>query len=123
MITNQGIEVNPDQIRAIQQLTPLSNPKDMQKLTGMIATLNHFVSRLTDKCRVFFQLLKKWKGFQWIEEFEEAFRDLKHYLMSLLILSSSKPVEDLYMYLEVPDKCGVVGNLRRGRCILSAKPW
>jgi len=29
----------------------------------MIATLNRFVLRLADKCRLFFQLLRKWKGF------------------------------------------------------------
>jgi len=63
MITNRGIEVNPDQIRAIQQLVPLSNLKDVQRLTGMITALNRFVSRLVDRCRPFFQLLKKWKVF------------------------------------------------------------
>ena len=36
--------MNPDQIKAIEQLAPSSTLKDVQKLTGMIATLNHFVS-------------------------------------------------------------------------------
>ena len=64
MITTRGIEVNPDQIKAIQQLKPPINPKEVQKLTGMIATQNRFISRSADRCRPFFQLLKKWKGFQ-----------------------------------------------------------
>lgn len=63
MITNQEIEVNPDQIRAIQQLSPPSNPKKVKKLTDMIVALNRFVSRLADRYRSFFPLLKKWKGF------------------------------------------------------------
>ena len=103
MITNQGIEVNPDQIRAIQQLNPPSNPKNMQKLTSMIVAMNCFVLRLVDRCKLFFQLLKKWKGFQRTEECEEAFQDLKRYLVSLPILSNPKPGEDLYMYLAVSD--------------------
>ena len=37
MVTHRGIEVNPDQIRAIQSLQPPQNPKEVQKLTGMIA--------------------------------------------------------------------------------------
>ena len=40
LITNRGIEVNPDQIDAVRHLNPLSNPKEVQKLTGMLATLN-----------------------------------------------------------------------------------
>lgn len=44
MITNLGIEVNPNQIWAIQELTLPSNPKDVKKLTGLIAALNRFVS-------------------------------------------------------------------------------
>lgn len=61
--------------------------------------LNRFVSKLADKCRPFFQLLKKWKGFRWMEECNKAFQDLKHYLASLPILSNPEPREDLYMYL------------------------
>ena len=68
----------------------------------MIVALNSFVSRTVDKCRPFFQLLKKWKGFQ-CEECEEAFRDLKRYLVSSPILSNPKLGKDLYMYLAVSD--------------------
>ena len=59
MITTRGIEVNPKQITTIQQLNPPSNPKEVQRLTGMIAVVNRFVSRSTGRCRLFFQLLKK----------------------------------------------------------------
>ena len=64
MITTWGIEVNPDHITEIQQLKPPTNPKEVQKLTRMIAAQNRFVSRSADRYRPFFQLLKKWKGFQ-----------------------------------------------------------
>ena len=40
MVTHRGIEVNPNQIRAINGLQPPQNPKEMQKLTGMMAALN-----------------------------------------------------------------------------------
>ena len=58
MVTHKGIEVSPDQIRAIHSMQPLRNPKEVQKLTSMIAVLNRFISRLTDRCRPFFLLLK-----------------------------------------------------------------
>ena len=74
MVTHRGIEVNPDQIRAINNMQPLRNPKEVQRLTGMIAALNSFVSRSTDRCRPFFLLLNKWKGFKWTKECALAFQ-------------------------------------------------
>ena len=50
MVTHRGIEVSPDQIKAIHNLQPPRNPKEVQKLTGMIATLNWFISRSADRC-------------------------------------------------------------------------
>ena len=40
MITHRGIEVNPNQIKAINDLQPPRNPKEVQKLTRMIVALN-----------------------------------------------------------------------------------
>ena len=54
MITNRGIEVNPDQITTIQQLNPPSIPKEVQRLIEMIIALNQFVSRSANRCRPFF---------------------------------------------------------------------
>ena len=73
MVTHRRIEVNPDQIRAINSLQPPRNPKEMQKLTGMIAALNRFISRSTERCRPFFLRLHKWKEFQWSDECVIAF--------------------------------------------------
>ena len=68
MITHRGIEVNPEQIRAINDLHPPRNPKEVQKLAGMTAALSRFILRSADRCRPFFQLLHKWKDFKWTEE-------------------------------------------------------
>ena len=43
MVTHCGIEVNPNQIRAINNLQPPRNSKEVQKLTGMTAALNRFI--------------------------------------------------------------------------------
>ena len=64
MVTHRGIEVSPDQIKVINSLQNPRNPKEVQKLTGMIAALNWFISRFTDRCRPFYLLINKWKGFE-----------------------------------------------------------
>ena len=63
MMTLRGIEVNPDQIKVINNLQQPRNPKEVQKLTGMTVALNRFISRSADRCRPFFLLMNKWKGF------------------------------------------------------------
>ena len=44
MVTHCGIEVNHDQIKAINSLELPRNPKKVQKLTEMTAALNWFIS-------------------------------------------------------------------------------
>ena len=99
MVTHKGIEVNLDQIKAINSLQPPWNPKEVQKLTGMTGALNRFISRSADKCIPFFLLLHKWKGFEWIEECAMAYQQLKEYLSRPPIMSSPKVDEVLFAYL------------------------
>ena len=101
MVTHKGIEVSPDQIRAVNSLHPPRNPKEVQKLTGMIAALNYFISQLADRCRPFFILLNKWKGFEWTEECALAFQQIKEYLSRPPIMSSPEANEVLFAYIVV----------------------
>ena len=101
MVTHRGIEVNPDQIKAINNLKPPRNAKEVQKLTGMIAALNQFISRLADRCKPFYLLINKWKGFEWFDDCTAAFQQLKEYLSQPPIMSSSAANEVLYAYIAV----------------------
>ena len=101
MVTNRGIEVNPDQIKTINSLQPPRNPKEVQKLTGMMAALNRFISRLAESCRPFFLLLHKWKEFQWFEKCVVAFQELKQYLSHPPIMSSPVVDEVLFAYIAI----------------------
>ena len=71
--------------------------KEVQKLTGRIATLNRFISKVTDKCLPFFKTLKQ--AFVWIDECEKAFQEFKRYLSNPPLLSPSKKGENLYLYV------------------------
>ena len=73
VITHRGIEVNPNQIKAIHGLHPPRNPKEVQCLTGITVALYRFISRFVEWCRPFFQLLHIWQDFTWPEECDRAF--------------------------------------------------
>ena len=59
MVSQRGIDVNPDKIKAIMEMAPPRNIKKVQSLNSKVAALNRFVSRVTDKCLPFFHILKK----------------------------------------------------------------
>ena len=67
----------------------------------MAATLNRFISRSTNRCKPFFLLINKWKGFEWTEEYALAFQQLKDYLARPPIMSSPEPDEVLFAYIAV----------------------
>ena len=101
IVNNRGIEANPDKIKAVLDMPPPSSIKEVQRMTGRIAALSRFVSRASDKCQPFFQVLKK--AFQWDSNCEEAFSALKMYLSSPSILVSPSEGELLTLYLAVSD--------------------
>ena len=101
IVNNRGIEPNSDKIRVVLDMRPSSNTKEVQCLTGRIVALSRFVSRSSDKCQPFFQILKK--AFQWDAHCEEAFTALKTYLSSPHILVSPSEGELLTLYLVVSD--------------------
>ena len=78
IVNSRGIEANPNKIKDVLDMKPPSNTKKIQRLTGRIASLSRFVSRSSDKCQPFFQVLKK--AFHWDAHCEEAFLALKTYL-------------------------------------------
>ncbi|XP_030959030.1 uncharacterized protein LOC115980980 [Quercus lobata] len=101
MVTHRGIEVNPDQIKAINSLQPPQNPKEIQKLTEITAAFNQFNFGSADRCRPFFLLMNKWKGFEWTEKCALAFQQLKEYLSQLPIMSNPEVDEVLFAYIAV----------------------
>ena len=103
IVTRRGIEACLDQIKAIRDLQPPRNRKEVQKLTGRVAALNRFISRSSDQCHLFYDILKKNKDFSWNSEHEKALESLKEYLASPPILSKPVEGEILQLYLAVSE--------------------
>lgn len=101
MVSQRGIEANPEKVQAIINMALPKIVKDVQKLTRRIAAFNRFISRATDKCLPFFKTLRQ--AFAWTDECEAAFQELKRYLSNPPLLSPSKEGENLYLYLVVSD--------------------
>ena len=59
IVSQRGIEANPEKVKAILEMSSPRTTKEVQSLTGRVAALNRFVSKATDKCLPFFKTLKK----------------------------------------------------------------
>ncbi|XP_024013731.1 uncharacterized protein LOC112087864 [Eutrema salsugineum] len=103
IVTQRGIEANLKQIAAILELPSPTTKRKVQRLTGRIAALNRFISRSTDKCLPFYQLLRGNKHLEWNEKCEEAFVELKKYLSTPPVLSKPETGETLYLCIAISE--------------------
>jgi hypothetical protein len=101
IVSNRGIEANPEKIMAITNMEAPATIKDVQKLTGCMAALKRFISRLGERGLPFFNLLKCQDKLQWMEEAERALQDLKQHLQSPPVLTAPLLGENLLVYIAV----------------------
>ena len=59
LVSNRGIEANPEKIKAITSLAKPVCINDVQRLAGRVVALSRFISRLGDKAMPLYQMMKK----------------------------------------------------------------
>jgi hypothetical protein len=99
LVSHRGIEANPTKIQAIINMTPPQSTRDVQRLTGRLATLNRFISKSAERSLPFLKTLHGAKDFTWGPEQAAAFASLKQHLSDLAILTSPDPSLPLLLYI------------------------
>jgi hypothetical protein len=99
LVSHRGIKANPDKIWAIEAMSLPTCLKDVQRLTGSLAALSRFISRLVERALPFFKLMRGSGLFTWTDEAEQAFQEMKQYLTSLPVLVAPDLGETLFLYL------------------------
>ena len=85
----------------------MSSPKtvkDVQQLTGRVAALSRFLPISAKRCLPMFKILKKQDSFEWTQESEVAFQELKASLASPPVLTKPMAGDTLRLYLAVADE-------------------
>ena len=59
MVSARGVEANPEKVQALAAMQEPVNIKGVQQLTGRLAALSRFISRLGERTLPFYQLLRK----------------------------------------------------------------
>jgi hypothetical protein len=68
MVSQRGIEANPEKVAALERMGPIWDLKGVQKVLGCLAALSRFISRLGEKGLPLYRLLKKHERFFWTIE-------------------------------------------------------
>jgi hypothetical protein len=80
----------------------MQSPKTLrhvQQLTGRLAALSHFISKLGEKALPFYGLFRKTDKFTWTAEAQAAFDDLKHRLSMSPVLVTPHEKEPMLLYI------------------------
>jgi hypothetical protein len=100
LVLIRGIEGNPEKIQAILTMGKPIKLHDIQKLAGRIVALSQFVERLGEKTLPFYALMKKSDDkFEWTEEADIAFAQLKKVLSTPPVLVAPNEKKLLLLYI------------------------
>jgi len=101
MLTERGIEANPDKCAAIIAMRSPTSVKEVQQMTGWMTALSRLVSTGGEKGHPYFQGLKRNSSFAWTDECEAAFLKLKEYLATPPVLCKPPASVPLRLYFAV----------------------
>ena len=99
IISQRGIEPNPEKVEAIRRMGPIQDLKGVQRVMGYLAALSRFISRLGEKGLPLYRLLRKTERFLWTPEAQEALDRLKASFTDAPILTPPIDSEALYLYV------------------------
>jgi hypothetical protein len=99
IVSERGIEANPEKIAAITNMGPIKDLKGVQRVMGCLAALSRFISRLGKRGLPLYRLLRKTERFTWTPEAKESLGNLKALLTSAPILVPPATGEALLIYV------------------------
>jgi hypothetical protein len=99
IVSQQGIEPNPEKVTTLEWMGPIRDLKGVQKVLGCLAALSRFVSRLGEKGLPLYRILKKHERFSWTVKAQKALNKLKATLAHAPILTPPQDGEPLYLYV------------------------
>jgi hypothetical protein len=103
-VSTKGIKSKPSKIEAILLMLPPKSRIGAQMLVGRLDSLNRFISRSIERTVSFFEVVKSAEVFQWGPPQQQAFVELKDYLIKLTTLSSLSRGAPLLLYVSTSQK-------------------
>jgi hypothetical protein len=99
IVSHRGIEVNSEKIKAILDISRPNDLKDIQRLTGCVAAVSRFISRLGENTLPLYKMMKKSDEFVWIDKADAALKDLKRVLSTAPVLAAPEDQDPMLLYM------------------------
>lgn len=103
LLTANGLKVDPEKVRAMEQMPSLTDVKAVQRLLGMVNYLAKFCPHLSDHCKPLRELTHKDSEWKWTEQHEETFLKLKNMIANTPVLKYYSPEEELTVQCDASD--------------------
>ncbi|RVW15989.1 Retrovirus-related Pol polyprotein from transposon 297 [Vitis vinifera] len=103
IVSERGIEVDPEKIRVILDMPTPRTEKEIRGFLGRLQYIGRFIARLTNICEPIFHLLRKNQPTVWNDDCQRAFERIKECLLSPPVLVPPTPGRPLLLYLSVSD--------------------
>lgn len=100
IVSASGIEADPSKVKAVKDMTPPTNVKELQRFLGMTGYYRKFIEGYAGIAQPLYHLLKKENTWFWEEEKEKAFQKLKDKLITSPILRLPDPLKPLKVYTD-----------------------
>jgi hypothetical protein len=104
IVSHRGIEVNPEKIKAILDISRPNDLKDVQRLIGCMAVVSRFISRLGKKALQLYKMMKKSDELVWTNEADAALKDLKRVLSTAPVLAAPEDEEPMLVYMAATNR-------------------
>ena len=94
-ITKDGLQVDPEKVRAISEMHPPKNLEQLRRFLGVINFLSKFLPNMADMSQPLHNLLKKDVPWNWSTAQENAFQTLKKAVTDAPVLAYYNPDTEL----------------------------
>jgi hypothetical protein len=117
IISEEGIAVDPENIEAIKGWKKPKNVTEFRSFTSLAGYYRRFIAGFLRVAHPITSLKRKGKKFQWTEECEKSFQQLKQLLTSSPILEIADPNEDFIVFTDA-SKEGLGGVLSQNGFVI-----
>jgi len=99
VVSNEGVSVDPQKIEAVSNWPRRKNPTEVRSFLDLAGYYRRFVQNFSKIATPFTNLTKKTTRYDWTEQCEEAFQELKKRLTSAPILGLPTADKDFTVYM------------------------
>ncbi|GFW47695.1 retrovirus-related Pol polyprotein from transposon 17.6 [Trichonephila clavipes] len=100
VISKEGIETDNSKVKAITEMKPPKNSKEVSKFLGMAGWYQKFIPKYADICEPLYRLKKKGAKFNWSTEAQDSFDKIKRALTEAPVLQLPNFTEQFNLFTD-----------------------